>query len=57
MARVVLALILGHRGRLAEARATMGEALRVRPDMRAEDMRGLIGRRGVQILQETRLLS
>lgn len=56
MARVVLALILGHRGRLAEARATMGEALRVRPDMRAEDMRGLIGRRGVQILQETRLL-
>lgn len=56
MARVVLALILGHRGRLAEARGTMGEALRVRPDMRAEDMRGLIGRRGVQILQETRLL-
>jgi tetratricopeptide (TPR) repeat protein len=56
MARIVLALILGHQGRFAEARAAIGEALRVRPDLCAEDVRGLIGRRGVEILRETRLL-
>lgn len=57
MARIVLALILGYQGRLTEARAAMGEALRVRPDLRAEDMRGLIGRRGIEILRKTQLLS
>jgi adenylate cyclase len=57
MARIVLALILGDQGRLTEARAAVGEALRVRPDVCAEDLRGLIGRRGVVILRGTQLLS
>ena len=57
MARIVLALILARRGNLAAARAAVREALRVRPELCAEDMRGLLGRRGVAMLQTTELLN
>ncbi|MGH6886562.1 MAG: adenylate/guanylate cyclase domain-containing protein, partial [Geminicoccales bacterium] len=55
-ARVVLAVILAHRRRLSEARRAIEEALRVRPDLRAEDIRSLVGRRGVRILEQAGLL-
>ena len=52
-----LALILARQGHLTDARAAIREALRLRPDLCAEDMRGLVGRRGVEILRTTGLLS
>jgi adenylate cyclase len=55
-ARVVLAVILAQRRRLGEARHAIEEALRVRPDLRAQDARSLVGRRGVRILEEAGLL-
>ena len=57
MARIVLALISARQGHLTDARAAIREALRLRPDLCAEDMRGLVGRRGVEILRTTGLLS
>lgn len=56
MARVVLALILARQGQLTEARAAIAEALRVRPDLCAEALRSLIGRRGIEILRTAKLL-
>jgi adenylate cyclase len=56
MARVVLSLILLSGGRRSEAKAAIGEALRVRPDLSAQEMRGLVGRRGVEMLQRAELL-
>ena len=55
-ARIVLAMILAHQGRLSEARRAIDGALRVRPDLRAEDVRSLLGRRGVRILEQAGLL-
>jgi len=55
-ARIVLAMILAHRHRLGEARRFIDEALRIRPDLRANDVRSLLGRRGVRILEQAGLL-
>ena len=57
MARIVLALILARQGHLTDARATIREAMRLRPDLCAEDVRGLVGRRGIEILRTMGLLS
>jgi adenylate cyclase len=57
MARIVLAIILAHQGRLTEARQRIEEALRLRPGLAAEDLRSLVGRRGIQILRENDLLA
>jgi adenylate cyclase len=56
MARVVLAMILAHLGRSAEAEHAIAEARRVRPDLIAEQVRSLVGRRGIQILRDAQLL-
>lgn len=56
MARVVLATILAHEGRLVEARTAIEDALRVRPDLCARDVGSLVGRRGMQILMRCGLL-
>jgi adenylate cyclase len=57
MARVVLGLIFARQGNLTDASAAIREAVRLRPDLCAEDMRGLVGRRGVEILRSAGLLS
>ena len=57
MARVVLAIILAEQNRIAEARQSIAEALRIRPKLSARDVRGLVGRRGVQILTESGILA
>jgi adenylate cyclase len=56
MARVVLALILTHLGRSADAEKAIAEARRVRPDLTAEDVRSLVGRRGARMLKDAALL-
>ena len=56
MGRVVLAMILAHLDRKDEAQQVTKEALRIRPGLTAEDVRALIGRRGVQILTKAELL-
>jgi Flp pilus assembly protein TadD len=57
MARIVLAIILAHQDRLAEARQKIAEALEMRPGLSANDLRSLIGRRGIEILQKNDLLA
>ena len=57
MARVVLAIILVEQGWLKEAKQEIAEALRIRPMLSAQDVRSLVGRRGVQILEKNGLLS
>ena len=49
-------MILAQDDRLGEARQAINEALRVRPGLTAEDVRALVGRRGVQILTGAELL-
>ncbi len=57
ISRVVLAVILGANGSTPEAKNAIAEALRIYPGLKAEDMRGLIGRKGVKILTESQLLA
>jgi len=57
MARVVLAIIMAHQNRMAEARQKIAEALEMRPGLSANDLRSLIGRRGIEILQKNDLLA
>jgi adenylate cyclase len=56
MARVVLAIILAGQGRVKEAKREIAEALRVHPKLSTQDVRSLVGRRGVQILEKNGLL-
>lgn len=56
MSRVILALILLRRDRPAEARDCVDEALRLRPGLQRADMRAMIGRRGIQLLQNAKFL-
>jgi adenylate cyclase len=55
--RVVLAMILHSENREQEALAAIEEAKRLSPDLCADNVRGLIGRRGAKSLQEAGLLS
>jgi len=55
--RVVLAMILLKENREQEAIAAIEEAKRLDPDLCADNVRGLIGRRGANLLQEAGLLS
>ncbi len=56
MPRVVLAIILSQLGRSGEAKQAIAEARRISPELGAEDVRPLVGRRGVQILGDAKLL-
>ena len=55
--RVVLAMILCSENLEQEAIAAFAEAKRLAPDLCADNVRGLIGRRGINLLQEAGLLS
>jgi len=55
--RVVLAMILCGENREQEALAAFEEAKRLAPDLCADNVRGLIGRRGTNLLQKSGLLS
>ncbi len=55
--RVVLATILAHQGRWEEAAAVMAEAKRIFPELCRENVKGLIGRRGLKVLQDAKLLN
>ena len=55
--RVVLAMILHSENREQEAIAAIKEAKRLAPDLRLDSVRGLIGRRGANLLQEAGLLA
>jgi hypothetical protein len=57
MAKVVLAIILADQGRIKEAKREIAEALRVRPMLSAQDVRSLVGRRGLQVLEKNSLLA
>jgi TolB-like protein/DNA-binding SARP family transcriptional activator/Tfp pilus assembly protein PilF len=57
ISRVVLAVVLAAAGNVKEAQTAVDEALRIYPDLKAEDMRGLIGRRGIKILSDAELLA
>ncbi len=57
MGRVVLAIILADQGRIAEAQQCVAEARRVRPGLSAQDLRALVGRRGIQILTDKGILT
>jgi adenylate cyclase len=57
MAKVVLAIILAEQGRVKEAKREIAEALRVRPMLSAQDVRSLVGRHGLQILEKNSLLA
>ncbi len=57
MPRVVLAIILSQLGRSGEAKQAIAEARRIRPELGAEDVRPLVGRRGVKILGDAELLA
>jgi len=57
ISRVVLAVVLAAAGNVKEAETAIAEALRIYPDLKAEDMRGLIGRRGIKILGDAELLA
>lgn len=54
--RVVLAMILQSENRGPEATAAIEEAKRLSPDLCAENVKGLVGRRGAKLLQEAGLL-
>ena len=54
--RVVLAMILAHLGRTAEAAAAMTEARRIFPNLATDNVAGLIGNRGVKILRDAGLI-
>ena len=56
MGRVVLALILMAKGQSAQSQRELKDALRLRPDLRLEDLRSLVGRRGIQMLSEQGLI-
>ena len=56
MARVVLAMIFSELGRKKQAKDALAEALRINPDLQVDQMRVIIGRHGVQILQNSGLL-
>ena len=55
--RVVVAMILAHQGRNAEAAKSMDEAKRIFPDLSVNNITGLIGKRGVKILADANLLN
>jgi Flp pilus assembly protein TadD len=55
--RVVLAMILHSENREQEAIAAIREAKRLAPNLRLDSVRGLIGRRGANLLQEAGLLA
>ncbi len=55
--RVVLAMILHSENRKPEAIAAIEEAKRLSPGLCAENVRGLIGRRGAKLLQDAGLLT
>jgi len=54
--RVVLAMILLKENRKQEAIAAIDEAKRLSPDLCADNVKGLIGRRGARVLQDAGLL-
>ena len=54
--RVVLAMILADQKRIGEATSVMAEAKRILPDLHSGTVRGLVGKRGVGILQRAGLL-
>ena len=54
--RVVLAMILHTENREREAISAIEEAKRLAPDLSADTVRGLIGRRGAKLLQDAGLL-
>jgi cytochrome c-type biogenesis protein CcmH/NrfG len=54
--RVVLAIILLKENRMQEAIAAIDEAKRLSPDLCADNVKGLIGRRGAKMLQDAGLL-
>ena len=56
MAKIVLALILLQRGQPAPAKEAVNEARLLRPGLTGEDIRALIGGRGVRLLDEAALL-
>lgn len=55
--RVVLAMILHSQDRQQEAIAAIDEAKRLTPDLSADNVKGLIGRRGAKILRDAGLLT
>ncbi len=56
MARVVLGLIALESGLESEARASIADALRIRPDLKGSDVAQLLGRKGVKLLDDKGLL-
>jgi len=56
MAKIVLALILLQRGQPAPAKEAVDEARLLRPGLTGEDIKALIGGRGVRLLDEAALL-
>ncbi len=57
MGKIVLALIFLQQEKQADAARVVAEALKLRPDLNCDAVRALIGRRGVQLLQDANLLS
>ena len=57
ISRVVLAIILSQLGRAGEAKQAIVEARRIRPELSVEEVRPLVGRRGVMILRDAELLA
>ena len=57
MARVVRAIILSALGRDREADRAIEEAKRIHPGLRIADVRTLVGRRGIEILEQAELLT
>ena len=57
ISRVVLAIILSQLGRAGEAKQAIAEARRIRPELSVEEVRPLVGRRGVMILRDAELLA
>lgn len=55
--RVVLAMILAREGRDREAASVMEEARRILPQLSSDNVRALIGRRGVAVLERAGLLN
>ena len=52
--RVILTMLLIRAERLDEATAAFEEALRIRPNLSAREMQGIVGRRGAEIVQSFR---
>jgi len=52
--RVILTMLLIRAERLDEAKLAFGEALRIRPGLSEREMRGIVGRRGAEVVQSFR---